>query len=184
MLNQYYADIVYNTLRIEGLSVTIANVIDLLEETDVVNIKDIDKMISKNFISALSYINSIILKGFNKYELLDVTKMVNFYIMKTLHSNAGQIRENNVNVLGSKYIPEIKSEYVVRDEVYKNIENFIEEPLQYYCYITRNQIFTDGNKRTALLMTNLLLQIKNESKYFYIPIEEKLKFSKKLVEYY
>lgn len=184
MLNKYYADIAYNTLRIEGIPVTIADIIDLLEEIDTVNIKDIYKVISKNFIIALSYINSIIGKKFDKYELLDITKMVNFYIMKSLHSNAGQIRKNSVSVLGSKYIPEVKSEYTIRDEIYKNIEKFIEDPLQYYCYITRNQLFMDGNKRTALLMTNLLLQIESENKYFYIPIEEKHEFSKRLVDFY
>lgn len=42
----------------------------------------------------------------------------------------------------------------------------------------------DGNKRTALLMANLLLQIKNQNECFYIPIEEKPEFTKRLLEYY
>ena len=184
MLEKYYIDITYNSMRLEGIHISIANIIDLLNEIDTVQIKDIDKMISKNFINSLSYINSQINKNFDKYELLDITKMVNFYTMKTLHSNAGQIRANHIKVVSSNYIPEVKTEYEIRNEIFENLENFLKEPLKYYCYVTRNQIFMDGNKRTALLMANLLLQIKNQNECFYIPIEEKPEFTKRLVEYY
>lgn len=184
MLEKYYIDITYNSMRLEGIHISIANIIDLLNEIDTVQIKDIDKMISKNFINSLSYINSQINKNFDKYELLDITKMVNFYTMKTLHSNAGQIRANHIKVVGSNYTPEVKTEHEIRNEIFENLENFLKEPLKYYCYVTRNQIFMDGNKRTALLMANLLLQIKNQNECFYIPIEEKPEFTKRLVEYY
>lgn len=128
MLEKYYIDITYNSMRLEGIHISIANIIDLLNEIDTVQIKDIDKMISKNFINSLSYINSQINKNFDKYELLDITKMVNFYTMKTLHSNAGQIRANHIKVVSSNYIPEVKTEYEIRNEIFENLENFLKEP--------------------------------------------------------
>lgn len=65
---------------------------------------------------------------------------------------------------------------------YENIENIQDGPLELYCYVTRNQIFADGNKRTALLITNLLLY--EDNKYFSVDEEYADEYRVKLVEMY
>lgn len=181
---KFYTEIAYNALRIEGLDISITSTIDLINNIDVTNIKDIDKLTSKNFIQALSYVNSIINSEFDKYEMMEIIKTTNYYILKSLYSYAGRIRDNFIYVSGSNYIPEAKSEFKIQNEIMDNIDEYIENPLKLYCYITRNQIFSDGNKRTALLIVNLLLQLKDNSSYFSIPIERKPEYDKLLINYY
>lgn len=64
----------------------------------------------------------------------------------------------------------------------KNISNILEDPLELYCYVTRNQIFIDGNKRTALLMVNLILY--KDNKYFSIDEGYADEYRVKLIEMY
>lgn len=181
-LREKYAEIAYNALNIEGVAVTIAETQDLLNNKNIYSLKDTDNLIATNFINSLSYINSIIEKGFDKYELIEYMKRINLYLLNGLHSEAGNIRYSNIKVSGSNYIPKIPVEFEIREYIMKNINNILEDPLELYCYVTRNQIFADGNKRTALLMVNLILY--KDNKYFSVDEEYADEYRVKLIEMY
>ena len=55
--------------------------------------------------------------------------------------------------------------------------------LKYFCYITRTQMFIDGNKRVAQLMANKIL-IQNNIGNFPIPIEKLETFKEMLIQFY
>lgn len=181
-LREKYAEIAYNALNIEGVAVTIAETQDLLNNKNIYSLKDTDNLIATNFINSLSYMNSIIEKGFDKYELIEYMKRINLYLLNGLHSEAGNIRYSNIKVSGSNYIPKIPVEFEIREDIMKNINNILEDPLELYCYVTRNQIFADGNKRTALLMVNLILY--KDNKYFSVDEEYADEYRVKLIEMY
>lgn len=181
-LREKYAEIAYNALNIEGVAVTIAETQDLLNNKNIYSLKDTDNLIATNFINSLSYMNSIIEKGFDKYELIEYMKRINLYLLNGLHSEAGNIRYSNIKVSGSNYIPKIPVEFEIREDIMKNINNILEDPLELYCYVTRNQIFADGNKRTALLMVNLILY--KDNKYFSVDEEYADEYKVKLIEMY
>lgn len=181
-LREKYAEIAYNALNIEGVAVTIAETQDLLNNKNIYSLKDTDNLIATNFINSLSYMNSIIEKGFDKYELIEYMKRINLYLLNGLHSEAGNIRYSNIKVSGSNYIPKIPVEFEIREDIMKNINNILEDPLELYGYVTRNQIFADGNKRTALLMVNLILY--KDNKYFSIDEEYADEYRVKLIEMY
>lgn len=181
-LREKYAEIAYNALNIEGVAVTIEETQDLLNNKNIYSLKDTDNLIATNFINSLSYINSIIEKGFDKYELIEYMKRINLYLLNGLHSEAGNIRYSNIKVSGSNYIPKIPVEFEIREDIMKNINNILEDPLELYCYVTRNQIFADGNKRTALLMVNLILY--KDNKYFSVDEEYADEYRVKLIEMY
>lgn len=181
-LRERYAEISYNALKIEGVTITIEETQDLLNNKNIYGLKDTDNIIANNFVNSLSYTNSIIEKGFDKYELIECMKRINLYLLHGLHSEAGNIRYSNINVSGSNYIPKIPIEFEIREDIMKNIDNILEDPLELYCYITRNQIFADGNKRTALLITNLILY--NDNKYFSVDEEYADEYRIELVEMY
>lgn len=181
-LKEKYAEISYNALNIEGVAVTVAQTQELLNNKEVVNLKDTDRLIATNFINSLSYINSIIDKGFDKYSLFDYIKRINLYLLSGLHSEAGNIRNSHIKVSGSKFVPDILVEFEVREDIMKNIDKILEDPLELYCYITRNQIFADGNKRTALLIVNLLLY--KDNKYFSINEENESEYRTELITMY
>lgn len=181
-LREKYAEIAYNALNIEGVAVTIAETQDLLNNKNIYSLKDTDNLIATNFINSLSYTNSIIEKGFDKYELIEYMKRINLYLLNGLHSEAGNIRYSNIKVSGSNYIPKIPVEFEIREDIMKNINNILEDPLELYCYVTRNQIFADGNKRTALLTVNLILY--KDNKYFSVDEEYADEYRVKLIEMY
>ena len=181
-LTNKYIDISYNALKLEGIDINKQEIHELLNNKDVISLKDIDKLIAMNFINSLSYVNSILDKGFNKYSLFDYIKRINLYLLSGLHSEAGNIRNSHIKVSGSKYIPDIPVEFEVREDIMKNIDEIIKDPLELYCYITRNQIFADGNKRTALLIVNLLLY--KENKYFSINEENESEYRTELINMY
>lgn len=181
-LTNKYINISYNALKLEGIDINKQEIYELLNNKDVISLSDIDKSIAMNFINSLSYVNSIIDKGFDKYSIFDYIKRINLYLLSGLHSEAGNIRNSHIKVSESKYIPDIPVEFEVREDIMKNIDNILEDPLELYCYITRNQIFADGNKRTALLTVNLLLYIKN--KYFSINEENESEYRTELINMY
>lgn len=181
-LREKYAEIAYNALNIEGVAITITETQDLLNNKNIYSLKDTDNLIATNFINSLSYINNIIEKGFDKYELIEYMKRINLYLLNGLHSEAGNIRYSNIKVSGSNYIPKIPVEFEIREDIMKNIDNILEDPLELYCYIIRNQIFADGNKRTALLITNLILY--KDNKYFSVDEEYADEYRVKLIEMY
>ena len=181
-LTNKYIDISYNALKLEGIDINKQEIHELLNNKNIISLSDIDKSISMNFINSLSYVNSILDKGFNKYSLFDYIKRINLYLLSGLHSEAGNIRNSHIKVSGSKYIPDIPVEFEVREDIMKNIDNILEDPLELYCYIIRNQIFADGNKRTALLIVNLLLYMKD--KYFSINEENESEYRTELINMY
>ena len=181
-LIEKYVEITYNALNIEGVAITIEETQDLLDNKKIYSLKDTDNILATNFVNSLSYVNSIIEKGFDKYELIEHMKRINLYLLNGLHSEAGNIRYSNIKVSGSNYTPKIPVEFGIREYIMRNINNILEDPLELYCYITRNQIFADGNKRTALLITNLILYKDNK----YLSVDEKYadEYRIKLVEMY
>lgn len=181
-LIEKYVEITYNALNIEGVAITTEETQDLLDNKNIYSLEDTDNIIATNFVNSLSYVNSIIEKGFDKYELIEYMKRINLYLLNGLHSEAGNIRYSNIKVSGSNYTPKIPIEFEIREDIMKNINNIMKDPLELYCYITRNQIFADGNKRTALLMVNFILY--KDNKYFSIDEEYVDEYKVKLIEMY
>ena len=59
----------------------------------------------------------------------------------------------------------------------------MERALSYFCYITRTQLFIDGNKRVAQLMANKIL-IENGVGILSIPVDNVGEFKRLLIESY
>lgn len=64
-----------------------------------------------------------------------------------------------------------------------NLKDIELRALKYFCFITRTQIFIDGNKRVAQLMANKVL-IENDIGIFQILIEKLKEFKEMLIELY
>lgn len=65
----------------------------------------------------------------------------------------------------------------------EQIEDNELKALKYFCFITRTQMFIDGNKRVAQLMANKIL-IQNDIGIFQIPIEKLEDFKEMLLVFY
>jgi len=63
------------------------------------------------------------------------------------------------------------------------IDDAEEKALEFFCYLTRSQLFIDGNKRVAQLVANKIL-IEHDIGIFQIPIQRLEQFKYLLVNYY
>lgn len=98
---------------------------------------------------------------------------------------AGEIRTIPVQIGGTSWEPEMPHTGIIMDSIneIEEIEDIELRALKYFCYIARTQMFIDGNKRVAQLMTNKVL-IENNIGIFQIPIEKLEEFKGILIEYY
>lgn len=68
----------------------------------------------------------------------------------------GEIRNGNISISGVDYTPPIPDPKKVKEEYNRilEIEDIKDRAIELFCYISRNQIFWEGNKRTSLLIAN------------------------------
>lgn len=84
---------------------------------------------------------------------------VNQLIGANLYYNAGHLRNIPVNIGGTNWKPPMPDVAQIKTDLEKTltIKNITEKALTTMCFIMRQQMFIDGNKRTATLVANHML---------------------------
>lgn len=85
---------------------------------------------------------------------------LNAYIARNESIEWGVLRTGNVGISGCSYKPAIPEQNKVKGDIQRILNSYVsvtEKALDLFCYITYNQLFWDGNKRTALAAANKLL---------------------------
>lgn len=101
-------------------------------------------------------------------------------LMDGLVDGNGYYRNRNIFVSGSKYLPPLLSQYQYKEMLENTIkqDNLLDVPL----LIAREQLFNDGNKRTAtMLIQKALLQ---ENKLFNLTLSNNNDYKLALLHYY
>ncbi len=180
MAKRLLVDSIWKSANLEGLGTTFPKTEAILanaptttkteEVLFVINMKRAWQFLLDN----LAYNNCIML-------LREFDKIVG----ELLFSYAGEIRTIPVQIGGTSWEPEMPHTGIIMDSL-KEIE-LIEDvelrALKYFCYIARNQMFIDGNKRVAQLMANKVL-IENNIGIFQISMEKMEEFKGMLIEFY
>ena len=180
MAKRLLVDSIWKSANLEGLGTTFPKTEAILanaptttkteEVLFVINMKRAWQFLLDN----LAYNNCIML-------LREFDKIVG----ELLFSYAGEIRTIPVQIGGTSWEPEMPHTGSIMDSL-KEIE-LIEDvelrALKYFCYIARNQMFIDGNKRVAQLMANKVL-IENNIGIFQISMEKMEEFKGMLIEFY
>lgn len=109
----------------------------------------------------------------------------NKIVGELLFYNAGEIRTIPVQIGGTSWEPEIPNTLTIMDSLQElnAIEDIELRALRYFCFIARTQMFIDGNKRVAQLITNKIL-IQHDIGIFQIPIEKLEEFKTLLISFY
>ena len=85
---------------------------------------------------------------------------LNSFIARNEALEWGVLRYGMVGISGTDYVPPVPVKSKVESDI-RQITSAYETPtsraLELFCYITYNQLFWDGNKRTALMTANKLL---------------------------
>lgn len=176
-------DAIYKSANLEGIAVTFAQTVDILNDVNVGNLKP-------------SEINKVCCIRDAWYFVLDNINMpLNLAFIETVHEliakseldyrDLGKIRTDNVLISGTSWrpkVPEVETLHVELIELLK-MPNETERAITIMLWIMRNQIFKDGNKRVATIIANKLL-IENGCGIISVPVELDGDFKAMLVKYY
>lgn len=176
-------DAVYKSANLEGIAVTFAQTVDILNDVNVDNLKpsEISKVccIRDAWHFILGNINTPLDLGFieSVHELIAKSELDYRYL--------GKIRTDNVLISGTSWRPEIPNPETLHNELMDllKIKNETDRALTIMLWIMRNQIFKDGNKRVATIIANKLL-IQNGCGIVSVPVELDGTFKSMLVKYY
>ena len=105
--------------------------------------------------------------------------------MAELSYDAGNIRTAPVTIGGTSWIPELPQEEMIREKLVEisNMSDRLEAALEMFCFVTRTQMFLDGNKRVAQLMCNKMM-MEADIGIFSVPYDQIDTFKELLVNYY
>ena len=112
-------------------------------------------------------------------------RQLNQLVGEGLFINNGIVRTSIVQIGGTSWIPDIPIEDLIINSLNEinSISDIELRALKMFCYLSRTQIFIDGNKRIAQLMANKVL-IENNIGIFQIPIDFLEQFKELLINFY
>ena len=174
-------DSIWRSSHIEGIDVTFPETQQIYDGGNVARLR-IDEI---QTINNLKHAWLYILNSIDEKENLNLLKSINSLVGTNLVDRAGNIRNYEVRIGGTNWIPELPNEEIVSKklEEFNKIECITQRAITIMCYLMRTQFFTDGNKRTAMLFANKIM-IRNGKGIISIPVEKIEKFGKELTTYY
>ena len=183
LARRHMVDSIYKQAMLEGVATTYSDTETIINGGKVkdMNATDITKIInlkhSWEFIldeNVISYPTSF-----------PVLTQINGLVEEGLSYSAGKVRVLPVSIGGSTYIPPIPLEYQIKEDLLEilNKEISLETAVELVLFVMKKQIFTDGNKRTAVIFANHYM-ISHGLGIIVIPAELVDEYKKLLVLYY
>lgn len=174
-------DNVYSNARMEGLNITFPETKTILDGVNVPNLKIDEIQCILNLRDAWRYIINNIEDVFN----LDFICKVNEFVARNESLSWGTLRNGNVQITGTDYIPSIPDEESVKYDINNilKIDNATERAIEYMLYGMRSQLFWDGNKRTSTICANKIM-IENGAGIIKVPDNRLQEFTILLSEFY
>lgn len=175
---------IYSQARMENINVTFPDTQTLIQGMSVGGLKidDVQKIL--NLRNAWQYVLKNIHIPFTLSFISEVHKIVAYGELPSHY--LGTIRNGEVGIGGSFYVPKIYTEDQINEIIHKSLNNnksSTEKALDYFLNACRSQFFWDGNKRTASICTNRLL-IEKGAGVFIIPDSRLRKFNQLMIEFY
>lgn len=180
MAKRLLIDSIWKSANLEGLGTTFPKTEAILANAPT-NTKTEEVLFVINMKRAWNFL----LDNLDYNDCLMFIRQLNKICGELLISGAGNIRSFPVQIGGTSWEPEMPYESAITDNtaILNAIEDIETRALKYFCYLTRAQIFSDGNKRVAQLMANKVL-IENNIGIFQIPIEKLEEFKTLLISFY
>lgn len=180
MAKRLLVDSIWKSANLEGLGTTFPKT-----EAILANAPTITKTEEVLFVINMKRAWQFLLDNLDYNNCISLLREYNKIVGELLFSYAGEIRTIPVQIGGTLWEPEMPQTGIIIDTMseIEQIEDVELKALKYFCYITRTQMFIDGNKRVAQLMANKVL-VENNIGIFQIPIEKLEEFKEKLIEFY
>ena len=157
LLKKNIVELVYNAGKFEGLNTT------QLQTEEIIKYNRANNMTVDDVLTVVN-----LKRGFEmllndvQEPLLETNKRINRIVAAEDALFPGEIRTGGVEVstIQGRYVPPMLTEDEVQnkyDEIMNRYISETEKALRLFLFISKNQIFWDGNKRTALLTANKIM---------------------------
>ena len=147
---------VYCGMRMENRNVTFPQTKTILEGVNVPGVSIDDLTAILNMRDAWKYLLQSVVE---KLDLSYICRL-NSFIARNEALEWGVLRYGRVGISGTDYKPAVPVAEKVEGDIRRIVSSYdtaTSRALELFCYITYNQLFWDGNKRTALVASNKLL---------------------------
>ncbi len=175
-------DNIYKSAKLEGINLSIKDVIDLLNNINNVNLSIMDTLKLKGLKDAWEFV----LNTIDDDLTIDYIKKIHFEICECQGiTPLGEFRDKGVGITGISYRPKLPSECDYDKELNEimNIPEKLDRCITLFLWIQRSQMFLDGNKRVANLVANKEM-IKNGMGIIAVPVEKIGEYFTKLIKFY
>ncbi len=181
---RHLADTIYKQAILEGVAITFADTESIIEGGKVNNMTSEDVMKIVNLKHAWEFIlnKNVILSNTNFALLCEINKMIE----EGFYYSAGKIRSVPVTIGGTKWIPDLPIESIIKEdleEIFNKEIDDIDKAIELLLYTMKKQVFIDGNKRTSVIYSNHYLISKGKG-IIAIPAELTQEFKDLLISYY
>ncbi|EGP4716767.1 Fic family protein [Enterococcus gallinarum] len=157
LLKKNIVELVYNAGKFEGLNTTLLQTEEIIKYNRANNVAVDDVLTVVNLKRGFEMLLNDV-----QEPLIETSKRINRIVAAEDALFPGEIRTGGVEVstIQGRYVPpmltedEIKNQY---DEIMNQEISETEKALRLFLFIAKNQIFWDGNKRTALLTANKIM---------------------------
>ncbi len=176
-------DTIYKQAVLEGVAVTFLDTETIIEGGKIngVSADDIQKI--NNLKHAWQFVlDDGVVTSKSDYSILC---LINRLVEEGFYYNAGKLRSVPVSIGGTKWKPELPIESVVIEQLNEilNEADVYERAINALLFVTKKQLFIDGNKRTSVIFANHIL-ISNGAGLIVIPEDNVSEYKKLLIDYY
>lgn len=157
LLKKNIMELVYNAGKFEGLNTTLLQTEEIIKYNRANNVAVDDVLTVVNLKRGFEMLLNDV-----QEPLLETSKRINRIVAAEDALFPGEIRTGGVEVstIQGRYVPPMLTEDEVNNQYGEIMNQEIsetEKALRLFLFISKNQIFWDGNKRTALLTANKIM---------------------------
>ncbi|MDG4568861.1 Fic family protein [Enterococcus faecium] len=157
LLKKNIVELVYNAGKFEGLNTTLLQTEEIIKYNRANNVAVDDVLTVVNLKRGFEMLLNDV-----QEPLVETSKRINQIVAAEDALFPGEIRTGGVEVstIQGRYVPPMLTEDEVKNQYGKILIQDIsdtEKALRLFLFISKNQIFWDGNKRTALLTANKIM---------------------------
>jgi len=175
-------DNIYRSANLEGIKISFEDAYLFVNNVNTVNISIDDMLKLKGLKDAWEYV----INHINDELTIDFIKKIHFEICKGQNiSPLGEFRTKGVGITGTSWRPELpqNSNYEKELNEILKIDNELDRCITLFCWIQRSQMFLDGNKRVANLVSNKEM-IRLGQGIISVPVNKIGKYQTHLIKYY
>lgn len=157
LLKKNIVELVYNAGKFEGLNTTLLQTEEIIKYNRANNVAVDDVLTVVNLKRGFEMLLNDV-----QEPLIETSKRINRVVAAEDALFPGEIRTGGVEVstIQERYVPPMLTKDEVNNQYSEILSQDIsdtEKALRLFLFISKNQIFWDGNKRTALLSANKIM---------------------------